>query len=161
MPKEEFPPLLGAGFHSVTVERLRTLCVADFVGSATRAKIMDSLASAIERVQAGKFPAEMWIDGSFLTKKIDPSDVDLALIIPAHVQMAATPQIRATLEWIESDETYDRELLDGRVLTMHPASSPMFPKWEATRQYWELLFGTEHDDVTPKGVAFIRFRGGV
>src|SRR5687768_4916634 len=108
--KAEFPALLPGGFHSLTVAELRARCVDDFPLSKTRPKIMASLEAAIARVKAANIPADLWIDGSFITRKIDPSDVDLAIIVPFHVHTAASAVAHQTLDWIESDEAKDRDL---------------------------------------------------
>ena len=41
--KPEFPPLLDRGFHHMTIEDVRALCVAKFPTSTRRRQLMDSL----------------------------------------------------------------------------------------------------------------------
>lgn len=159
MAKDEFPCLLKPGFQAVTEEFLREKCVAAFPLSTTRKSLMDALAKAIARIAAAGIPAELWIDGSFLTEKIDPTDIDLVLIVPAHVTLSPTLAIRATLDWIGSDATLESEGLDAYVLTKHQAGA-MEVVWHVERARFEKLFGTEYDDVTPKGVGVMRFHGG-
>jgi hypothetical protein len=159
--KVEYPPLLDGGFHSLDIEQLRGICVDAFPLSKTREKLMDSLEMAVEKIEHADFQSELWIDGSFLTKKVDPSDVDMALIVPARVRISSSAAVRNTLQWIESDETNDRLLIDGYVLTQHPETSPMFSLWDDQQKKFTKLFGTQYDDKTPKGVAIMRFRGGV
>lgn len=160
MAKAEFPSLFDPGWHTVTVKSLRDKCVKAFPRSTTRKRLMAVLETAIKKIQDAGFPCELWIDGSFLTEKIDPTDVDVAAIVPFHVFTAASAKIHQTLEWISSDDTCDREGLDGYILNMFPASSPMAAAWEQRRDEFTLLFCTKYDNVTPKGVAIMRFRGG-
>lgn len=40
---------------------------------------MDNLTHILERVGGASIVGEIWLDGSFLTKKIDPCDADLVL----------------------------------------------------------------------------------
>jgi hypothetical protein len=48
--KQEFPPLLAAGFHRMDVAALRRLCVDRFPDSFTRDGIMTRLERIIESV---------------------------------------------------------------------------------------------------------------
>ena len=79
--KQEFEPLLNLGFHRMTLSAVRALCVdADiFALSQRRKTIMDNLTHILERVGGASIVGEIWLDGSFLTKKIDPCDADLVL----------------------------------------------------------------------------------
>jgi len=159
--KVEYPALLPGGFHIRTIEQIRALCVTNFPRSSTRKDLMAKLEIAVARIQAVRVPSELWIDGSFLTVKIDPDDVDFALIVPSHVSISATKEVHETLHWLASDDTYDREHLDGHVLTMFPSSSPMAVLWHQNHEKWEGVFGTKYDNVTPKGIVVMRFFGGV
>ena len=67
-----------AGLHEMAVPDMRTMCVANFPLSGTRAMIMEGLIAILKRLRtAGMGDADVWVNGSFLTKKIDPNDVDL------------------------------------------------------------------------------------
>src|SRR5688572_26578012 len=79
--KDEFPPLLPEGFHSKALADIRTLCVDNpqFARSSTRERIMGRLDAAVKRLADAGIVGELWIDGSFLTQKINPEDVDLSL----------------------------------------------------------------------------------
>src|SRR5690242_5545325 len=79
--KPDFPPLLKEGFHSMTLAALRKLCVDNFSLSATRNHIMTELEAVCLSMSLALIKAEVWIDGSFVTKKIDPMDVDLVVVI--------------------------------------------------------------------------------
>ena len=80
-PKEDFPPLLQSGEHPFAVEALRSICVDDFPLSKTRKEIM----GGFERIYADlirlKIPCDIVFDGSFLTKEIDPDDVDFTVVV--------------------------------------------------------------------------------
>ena len=82
---DEFPPLLPEGRHPMSIEVLRQQCVERFPLSRTRAKIMAGLAEVIERLIQHRVVGELWVDGSFLTEKINPGDVDVVLRVPSSV----------------------------------------------------------------------------
>jgi hypothetical protein len=79
--KDEFPALLPSGFHTLDVDDRRRLCVDDFPSSATRPIIMANLERLIVQIDKCGITGEIWIDGSFMTEKLNPDDVDIALII--------------------------------------------------------------------------------
>jgi len=160
MPKAEYPALFEPGFHTVTIDELRAKCAAPFSKASRRHHLMANLEKAVQRITKAAFPADLWIDGSLLTSKIDPLDIDLALIVASHVYTGASASISETLDWIESDETYLQESLDGYVLTMFPETSALKVFWHDNRNRFQKLFGTKYDNLTPKGVAVIKFLGG-
>jgi uncharacterized protein DUF6932 len=77
--KVEFPPLLPAGFHEMPLPALRHLCVDGFPLSTVRAGLMGGIEAICGSLSTALVPASVWIDGSFMTQKIDPADVDLAV----------------------------------------------------------------------------------
>jgi hypothetical protein len=78
MPKPEFPPLLPAGSHVLSEEELFELTVGKFKASSRRKPLWDSLMEFCEDLRdAGIIPCKVWLDGSFLTEKIEPDDIDL------------------------------------------------------------------------------------
>lgn len=70
--KVEYPPLLSAGFHEMTVEALRVLCVDSFPLSKTRADIMSGFEEVVRELRKAHVSGEIWTDGSFLTEKNRP-----------------------------------------------------------------------------------------
>ena len=105
--KPELPPLLQPGLHRVTMPRLRKLCVDAFPLSTTRLKLFDGLNRLLAWFAQTSIAAEMWIDGSFLTQKIDPSDVDLVLKIEAVKYFSWSDEQKDILEWLTLPENED------------------------------------------------------
>lgn len=62
---------------------LEKLCVQSnmFRTSNTRSTIMQGLRHVVDTLSNEAIPGEVWVDGSFLTKKIDPADVDILLSV--------------------------------------------------------------------------------
>ncbi len=46
---------------------------------------MNGLEQTIEKLENSHVTGELWIDGSFVTKKIDPDDVDALLCVDANL----------------------------------------------------------------------------
>ena len=77
--KDEFPPLLGAGLHVMSAQDIKVLAVDDFPHSQRRGPLWQNLMELVDLIRTAGFTCKIWIDGSFLTKKIDPDDIDLVV----------------------------------------------------------------------------------
>ncbi len=75
-------PLLEPGFHDYPLENLKeslaALCVKPFV-SRRRELLLDSFIDFICGAESLGIFTEFWLDGSFLTDKESPNDIDLVL----------------------------------------------------------------------------------
>jgi hypothetical protein len=66
---------------------------------------MDGLAQFVQRLVDGSVPGDLWVDGSFLTEKIDPKDVDVVVAIDGDsVYDHGTPEQRATIDWVIANQ---------------------------------------------------------
>lgn len=60
--------------------------VDEFQESQTRALIYEGLVKFLTNFyNFTKTSFEIWIDGSFVTKKVNPNDIDIVLIVDAHI----------------------------------------------------------------------------
>lgn len=81
MTKDEFPPLLGEGLHPMSIRDLKTLVVDGFPQSQRRAPLWSNLVALIDKLTLRGIECDLWVDGSYLTKKLEPDDVDFVLDI--------------------------------------------------------------------------------
>lgn len=79
--KPEWPPLLEPGDHYFKLEGIQVICATDFPTSSRRQMLMDGLKSFVDLIHDSNIRGKLWIDGSFLTGKIDPDDVDIIMYI--------------------------------------------------------------------------------
>jgi hypothetical protein len=78
--KPSFPWLLPAGFTTKTLDEVRVLRVDNFPTSTSRANIFDSfVANFITPLINTGISCDVWMDGSFITQKEDPEDVDILI----------------------------------------------------------------------------------
>jgi hypothetical protein len=157
MPSEhrEHPPLLRAGLHEVNLAELRALCVESsrLQGSARRDQIMASLERAVQVLNANNIPGELWIDGSFLTEKPDPEDVDTSLRLSGEFYDQATPRQRQILKWFT--EIAAAENIDGYLHLEWPAGHPHHAIGVENCEYWKKQWGTSRAGVA-KGIAVLK-----
>lgn len=118
-------------------------------GQEHRAYILDRFHAYFDRVEAlGITIQEVWVDGSFTTKKPKPGDVDVLLIT----------------ERIEIQNLSDDQMQEAEEL-FHPTFKPEVKERYRTDAFlvytdqhdiiesWKETWGTYRDDVTEKGIA--------
>ncbi|SRR5258708_6242018 len=161
----DYPPLLPNGLHPKTLTELHQVCVAEFPLSQSRASKFAGLRRIVERLAAEGIQGDLWIDGSFLTQKIEPGDIDIALRLePAFLTQVSTAQTRL-LKWFGSgDATIRAEIrrdfsCDSYAFCDIPSGQPGYPGHDM-RQYWLNQFGVDRSGA-PKGIAVLSILGGV
>ncbi len=88
----------------MSVAALRGLCVDPFAAvSTTRSRIMDGLEVVVSRLSNGGVRGNLWIDGSFVTEKVDPSDVDVLLWASLGAYNSASTDTKALYDWVASN----------------------------------------------------------
>jgi hypothetical protein len=107
--KREFPPLLAPGRHEMSRRELRQLCVEQFGHSTRRAKLFVELSDFIDDFSEIVPSFLCYIDGSFITTKLDPDDIDLHVVIEREVFESLSEQVKRQIEdesELNSDYTY-------------------------------------------------------
>lgn len=128
-----------------------------FVGSLVRREIMAGLDSIYGRLGGLAITGEMWVNGSFMTQKPEPDDVDIVVYAPATFFDGGTVKQREFLNWLADDRDTVRALFSCHTAAIaeYPAGSIMHALYIATRGDYADKFG--HSVVTrePKGIAVI------
>lgn len=157
MPKVELPPLLGPGLHEMPIQRLRKLCVDDFGTSITRKRIMKGLEIFISVFSINGIVAEIWVNGSFLTKKIDPEDADLVANINGDLLDNYFSIAHLVNEIVnDHDDIHQQLLCDAYIRVEWPPGNPNYLFGLGRRQYWLNTFGYALHSKEPKGIAVVR-----
>ncbi|MDR1229586.1 MAG: hypothetical protein LBK55_11370 [Azoarcus sp.] len=149
MPKSDFPALLQPGVHSLSLQELHDMAVAPFPADAQRLDLYQKLAMWIGALQACGVIGTLWVDGSFLTEKLGPDDIDCVLWNPDWASLAsATPanarQISHLLDRTTAENLYGLDLY-----VVKTALGDVFHE----KAYWRGVLGFGHDRVTAKGFA--------
>jgi len=158
--KPDFPGLLPEGLHPMTLAGIRKLCVDRFPASDSRNPLMESLEDILHRLDQSGIPADIWIDGSFITQKINPNDVDLVVLIPGRVYNGGSPEVREVIHWVGGDEISETHKIDSYVVPFFPDGDPMRPLTDAGVKHWLNLFGSGRDPQFKKGIPVLKVRGG-
>ncbi|MDR3112855.1 MAG: hypothetical protein LBU09_00580 [Endomicrobium sp.] len=77
----DFQALLPAGLHTKTMREIQTLCIESFAKiSPKRELLFNSLiTNLLQPLEQTGLKCNVWIDGSFVTEKTEPNDIDLVI----------------------------------------------------------------------------------
>jgi hypothetical protein len=130
------------------VDDVESTFVAPFPESLTRAAIFEywtyHRAALVELITVEK----QWLDGSFVTDKADPGDVDLATFYDAATYEALPTHRRLMLDVLLAG-AYTKEMwgCDAYSVAIYPEGHQYRNLYEAARDYWTNWFGHDRDGV--------------
>lgn len=153
--KQEFPPLLSLGFWPHTLAALHARCVSGFSLSLTRPAIMTGLAEVLNTLNGFGFKLEAWVNGSFMTQKLNPDDSDVAVRIQGEDFDAAPAMQKAAFRnFVDFDHKPARKC-DIYAFPEYNLGHPLYDHGQWRKAYWLNKFGyTRAED--PKGLAVVQ-----
>lgn len=137
---------------------LNRMCVDAFPLSRTRPMIMAGLRQVVAHLVDSWVVGELWIDGSFLTEKIDPKDVDVVLRVGAGLLNDGYPSQRDAIRWIIANQKNTLKC-DTYAQFEYAANDPLYMEGEWWRTYWHAKWGFSYEG-DPKGIAVVSLPGG-
>jgi hypothetical protein len=145
LKKEDFPPLFIPGIHALTLAELQADAVTPFLADARRALLFASFQQWLQKLQALHVQAILWVDGSFVTSKYGPDDIDCIMWDPTTTAELTSQQ------WREVRELTDRNVVKARFGVDLYMEKPTGHGRLHRQAYFRGLFGFQHDEKTPKG----------
>ena len=127
------------------------MCVDRFPASLSRARLLQSLNEVADMINATGIHGDIWIDGSFVTEKLNPDDVDLILIITAQQLRSFDATQRTFFNWFRTTSLYNQYRIDNYTLVRDDS----VVETEYFYAYWLRQFGFSRGDEM-KGLAVIR-----
>lgn len=142
MVKVAHDPLLAPGRHELTMDELETLAVQG--RHACRAGLFAELRRLRDQLANDGFVCELWVDGSFLSEKVQPNDIDVLFWAYAADLMAMDPAVVApVLSILDGGKQYS-PLLDTYINIKFPHGDPRAGADQTN--YWAELWGKGWDD---------------
>lgn len=153
--KEEFPPLLHAGLHNKSIQEIEDLCVSSkqFALSKTRPDIMEGLKTIVNKIKEVGIIGDLWINGSFLTQKIDPEDVDIVLFLSNDQVENALEEQMEVLNWI-NENLKDDLRCDSYTAPQWPMNHPDYEYGQELHDYWLKWYSSSRVKAK-KGIAVL------
>ena len=111
--------LLPAGVHDCTLEEIRAR-FGSFQGTDRRTRLFQKLQELVAEARAVKFCRSLLVDGSFVTAKLDPNDIDLVLVLPLDHDIKAdlTPAAYALVSKKRVQKRYGFDIVSVREQTL-------------------------------------------
>ena len=143
----------------MSVEELRDLCVKDFPSSARREEIMAGFDAIHDQLVSLGIDGELWIDGSFTTRKMEPDDIDFILVTDSGLRDTGTPEQIAFIDWLIDNERDPKNSFhcDTDVVFRFPEDSPWYEHFTGSvlRHWEEAVYGKSVSSGDPKGIVVI------
>jgi hypothetical protein len=140
--------LLPSGRQQVTVEEFREAFVTRFPQSKTRDQLfqrwLQHRASLLHLVSVEK----QWINGSFVTAKTDPADIDVVTFFDgdeADGMPAARQALLASL--LDGHNTRDQWGVDSFAVPVFPAADARARVTRTAAGYWTVTFSRERGNA--------------
>lgn len=142
--------LLDAGIHSLDMESLYKIAVENFENSKRRKLLFRSLCNFLSSLPCAAIVKELWIDGSFLTLKDEPNDIDILLILDETIINGLPPHQEASLKiYLDHYLVAYRYKLDCYTVLSNNLNQI---------SYWRGWYGFCRDGKTAKGIASIEVK---
>jgi hypothetical protein len=153
-PFTEYEPLLGQGFHELSLKQLEVICVSNFPNSEIRLTIFNNIKGLFSKIEEQKLSLEIWLNGSFLTKKLNPNDCDLVTRIPQKIYEGCNNTQLDLLNKIKNN--LKKELLcDSYLYIVYPHYHTDVKLNDHHYNYWKDLFG-KCRNRQPKGIGIYK-----
>lgn len=155
MDKEEYPPLLEIGMHEMSLVELRKLCVEAFPLSHTRENVMSAFEALYNALSGQGIESEVWVDGSFLTKKINPDDSDIVVKLMSSAYDSLTNDQQEVLDRVSKQKFCVQSRCDSYFFIEYPKNHDLHWVGEDSKAYWLKQFGFSRQKQT-KGFALLK-----
>lgn len=153
----EFDPLLPLGRHVLPLAQLRTLCVTAFPTSVRRPVLMAALEDLVSALAGVGLKMEAWVDGSFLTRKIEPADVDVVIRAWGEdFEALSTDELRKFAEVLHQG---NRRGCHVSWFTEYPSDHSDYWSGEYDYCYWMGQWGYPRLRGNRKGIAVVVIEG--
>lgn len=144
---------LGQSTYPATIDEVRD----QFAFNDIRKRRLERFAAWVEDLDSLQFPGKLWVSGSFVSLKPDPSDVDVVVVTDDQDKFVAKSILRAShpmWTWLNVKAEKPRAVTLPR---MQPFGGTVDAHWTIdlpdVGPGWETWWTTEYDDLgEPTGV---------
>jgi hypothetical protein len=138
--------LVPAGPILTDLEVIKRHFVDGFPKSRTRARLFGNFERYISQFQSEVFPwFEVWVDGSFVTRKDNPKDVDVVILLDYRVYSVKIKYLDIFFSF-----SLEKEGIDAYIVPVFPEGHDSFEEFIHESGLWHLRF-TENRREGRKG----------
>ncbi len=126
--------LKPATFIELDLETFKRTFVADFPASKTRKMIFTNYLAYMEQMQVtvGKNGFYQWLDGSFVTQKENPNDLDIVTFLDTQIIASKKKELQA----LGGDTLLKQKQLDCYFVEVFPSTHKNYFLYQSDKMYW-------------------------
>jgi hypothetical protein len=102
---------------------------------------MGGFTDLLRRIKRSNVDGELWINGSFVTEKINPKDIDFVLCVSSELYDNSTGEQREVLDLISDTDLKPQYLCDCYLSVAWPEGHDLYQWGQEDRARWRKLFG--------------------
>ena len=140
----------------MSVDGLKKIAVDAFALSVRRPQLWVNFVALVDELKATHLTCELWIDGSFLTQKIEPDDVDFVVDVPVYLTETPTAPQRALLSKLGNLGFCKDQKLHTFIMFTAPLIHKLHAASVGLHEQWRRDFGFSYVKKVPKGIAVIK-----
>ena len=146
--------VLEPGLHKITFGEFYETFVEKFPSSQRRKEIFDSLFELVKSLTTEYEIYEVWVDGSFVTEKINPNDIDIIIFLEV------SSFLKIGSKWSDIRSIGKNNNIDAYCgVAVNEESKKLISPEDLqaiinNRNYWRGQFGFDRAD-NPKGIIVI------
>jgi len=140
--------LIEPGIHALKFDEFYDVFVSQFTTSERRQEIFDSLVDFLKSLTAAYKIQEVWLDGSYVTEKINPNDIDLVVFFEVEDYIKIKSDWNRIRAHVNIDPYCEVALNDH---TKKHLNEQTYYYFVNQRNYWRGQFGFDRVD-NPKGI---------
>lgn len=144
--------LIRPGIHECGINELYETFVENFKTSQRRDIIFKSLIKFLQQLISHYDLQEVWIDGSYVTNKINPNDVDIVLFFEVSDYIRLRQQWEHIRNFTYIDPYCEAIVNDDSENKLSPSDFSFITN---RRNYWRGQFGFDRTDK-PKGIVVLK-----
>lgn len=131
------------GLHPCTLADVQSGLVDRFPTSSSRRHILQGLQLYISDLESLGISGRLWLDGSFVTGKNHPGDVDLVPVVSFELLNRLSPAAQQLAPRLLNGKksTQPKYKVDSYWVICAPASHPTYQSWVGAAHGWHNFFG--------------------
>ena len=149
--EQTYPALYPKGLVEIAADDLERVFMAPSIRTPLRERLTGQLKLFIRYLEGLGVQGDIWIDGSYATKKPDPQDIDVALVM-SRPTLEAMPEVdRKRLADLTAPENRPRVRRRWQI-DLYVFDGANQKRWD----YFFDIFSRNPDAESAKGIPFVR-----
>lgn len=157
IPKFDQNGNLPVGFIRPTIGEFKERFVVELGGSGTRGDIFYMYLDYCKKIDYLEVAVKQWVDGSYITNKENPSDIDLVTHIDVLKANKLTELHEDYKKLLDNTHCKSQYRCDVYVIPIYPKElSDEYKYYKKSEEYWSKWFGKDRAG-NPKGIVEFSF----